>query len=173
MCAGNADVHDDRPVRHLGHDRAHPVFGQSLGERCLAALEVVGLDEIDAKARQIARRCRAFDVDRRDAELEQTAGQLLFDHGDGADLNVLDDERVRRDAGREAIAVLDGLERFVTRHHRVHAQRAGRRIGVELADGAGEELECALDRGQVHGTGTSLRGRLLVRQALSVIDRRA
>ena len=101
--------------------------------------------------------------------------RLVLDDGACADVRIVDDQILRRDAGRDAIAVLYRPQRFVTRHHGVDAERARRRVGMKLADRAGEQLESALDRRQIGGAGASpaFRGRLLGRQARSVIDRRA
>ena len=166
---GNADVHHDRTLRHLWNDRADAVFGQALGKAEVRGVRIVGVDQIDAETRQITRCGAAFDVERCDAQLEEPPRQLVLHDRAGADVCIVDDQFVRCDSRRHAIAVRDGLERVVTGHHRVDAERAGRWVRVKLTDRAGEQLQRALNRRQIRGTGFTLRGWLLGRQAGSVI----
>ena len=94
----DAHVHDDRTLRHFRNDGADAVLGQLLSECDLAGLRIFGFDEVDAEARQIARRGSALDLEGRHAKLEQPSRQLLLDDGAGTDLRLLDDQIVRADA---------------------------------------------------------------------------
>ena len=116
-------------------------------------LGILGFDEVDAEAREIAGRGAALDLEGRHPQLEQASCQLVLDDRAGADVRVVDDQLVRRDARREAVAMLNRLQRLVTRHDGVDTERARRRIGVELTDRAGEQLQRALNRRQIGGAG--------------------
>ena len=63
MCVRYAHVHDDGTLRHLGDDGGHTMLRQPLGECDLGVMRILGLDEIDAEAREIARRGVTFDLE--------------------------------------------------------------------------------------------------------------
>ena len=93
-----AHVHDDRTLSHFRNDGADAMLGQLLGEGDLACLRIFGFDEVDAEAREIARRGATLDLEGCHAKLEQPSRQLLLNDGAGADLHLFDDEIVRADA---------------------------------------------------------------------------
>ena len=101
--------------------------------------------------------------------------KLLLADCPRADFCFVDDQIAWSDARCDAVAMREGFQRVVARHDRVDTHRARRRIGVELADCPGEELQSPFNRGQVGGAGSrfSFRSRLLGRQAESFIDRPA
>ena len=85
------------------------VLGESLGEGDAFAFEIVGGDQVDAEARQVAWRRGAIDVEGGDARAEQPSRQLVLDDGAGADRRLVHDQVVRGDrgttAGRDAAAL--------------------------------------------------------------------
>ena len=133
-------------MRHAGGDCAHAVLGESLGEGDALAFEIVGADEVDAEAREIARRRGAVDVERGHAGFEQASSQLVLDDGAGADRRLVHDEVVRRDAERESVAQWNRAQRVVARGDRLDADRARRGVGMELPDGPGQEFQDTFDR---------------------------
>jgi hypothetical protein len=96
-----------------------------------------------------------LDLDCRDPELEQAARDLVFDDRARADLRVVDDQVVRADAQRDAIAMCDRPQRVIARPDGVHAQRARGRVGVKLADGPRKQLQGCLDCSQICSCGLS------------------
>ena len=80
-------------------------------------------------------------------------------------------------AGADAIAMADGLERFVTRHHGVDAHRARGRIGVELPRRARQQAQHFFDGGEFGAfrrcrSGLPARGSWRRRRRFSPFDSR-
>jgi hypothetical protein len=65
----------------------------------------------------------------------------------------VDDELVRQDSKVDVLAGIKGNERSLTCVDRTLAERAGRRICVELLNSAGEEVQELVDRSCVGGPG--------------------
>ena len=81
----------------------------------------------------------------------QAARQLLLDDGPAADADFVDDDFARHDAEHQLLAALERHERPLAGVDRRLADLAGRRIGVELLDRAGQEQQELVDRRRVGG----------------------
>ena len=136
MRGGNADLHHDRTLSHLGNDGANTMFSEAFSEGDVRRLRVLRFDEIDTEAREVTRRGTAFDFERRHSQLEQPPRQLVLHDGARADVRLVNDQVLWRRTRCHAIAVLDGLERLVTGHDRVDTERTRRWVGVKLTDRA-------------------------------------
>ena len=146
-----ADVEHRGAVRHAGRDRADAVLGESLGEGDPFLLEVVGADQVDAEAREVARSRGAIDVEIGDPYLEETAGQLLLDQAAGAHRRFVHDEVVRRDAEGEPVAMRQDAQCVVAGGDRLDADRARGRIGMKLSNRPRQQLQGAFDGSDVAG----------------------
>ena len=136
MRGGNADLHHDRTLSHLGNDGANTMFSEAFSGGDVRRLRVLRFDEIDTEAREVTRRGTAFDFERRHSQLEQPPRQLVLHDGARADVRLVNDQVLWRRTRCHAIAVLDGLERLVTGHDRVDTERTRRWVGVKLTDRA-------------------------------------
>ena len=76
-----------------------------------------------------------------------------------AQTDVVDDELGGRDANDQAVAPLERGVDLVAGGDGVRAERAGRRVRVELPDRAGEQVQELLDRREVVGTRNGARSR--------------
>ena len=81
--------------------------------------------------------------------------ELLFDDGAAADADLVDDELARHDAEDELLAAFERDERPLARLDGRLADLAGRRVGVELLNGAAEEEQELVDRRRVRGRGAA------------------
>ena len=79
----------------------------------------------------------------------QPANQLVLDDRPRADADVVDDELGGRDANDEAVAPVERGVDLVARGDGIGAERAGRRIGVELPDRAREQMQELFDCGEI------------------------
>ena len=152
-----ADRQHLRAVSQVRRDRLDPVLGEQLREGRLGLAQIIATQDVGRKSRQVALRRDAIDVERRHMRAMQPADDLVLDNRAGADPDVVDDQLARGDAACQPIASLERREHLVARGDRVRAQRAGRRVGMELPDRAGEQLQELFDGRKV---GWARNGRL-------------
>ena len=85
--------------------RLTPCSSSEIDEAGVQAMPAVALDEIEAEARQLARRRVALDGQLGDVGRVQAAGELVLDDGAGADTGLVDDQLARGDPGRVGRAI--------------------------------------------------------------------
>ena len=112
----------------------------------------IALGQIEAEPRQLARRTAALDRHLGDRGGMEAPRQLLFDDRAFADADFVDDELARHDAEDELLPAFERDERPLAGLDGSLADLAGRRIGVELLDGAPEEEQELVDRRRVSRT---------------------
>jgi hypothetical protein len=122
---------------------------EQIDEAVLQATARVALDQIKAETSQFPGRRLALDGNVGDRGGVQSSRELLFDDRSGADRHFVDDQLARRDAERHLLADLEADERALTCVDGAQAHLAGRRIGMELLNGAGEQVQQVLDRDRV------------------------
>ena len=146
---GRADLEDLRPVGGAQTDAADAVLLEEIDQAEVQPMPRVALDEVEAEPRQLAPGGAALDGHLGDRGRVEPPRELLFDDGAAADADVVDDDLTRHDAEDQLLAALERHERPLAGFNGRLADLAGRRVGVELLNRAGEEQQELIDRGVV------------------------
>ena len=154
-----ADLEHLRPIHHARLNCRHAVIDELLRERHFIRRRSLDVADVNAKPREIANRRAAIERDLSDVSAVELANQFTGDRRRGREREVTDEQLGRRDAEGELVLDGDGAERLVARRDDVQAQRARRRVDVELVHRAGEELDEPVRPGKFRGARPWNRGR--------------
>ncbi len=168
-----ADLEHLGPRRHLHRHAVDAVLRHHLEERRRRGATFAAANQILAEPSELTRSGSAAKRDRRNRCLVQTPRKLLSDLRPLPRRHVVYQEFDRGNTEGQLIARVERRKRALRRFDRSHTKRAGRRIGMELLDGTGEQSEDLLDRLPVGRPHVRTHARTFVdRLDKVVIDRR-
>ena len=140
-CGRGAHVEQFRTRRHSRNDRADARVEQEFGKTRRSTRGTPASGDDRAELRPVTNGDRRCDLQGRHARAMQGPTEFLFDDRASPQPLVAHEQLSCADPDAQGLFELQRREGGVACGHRVGAQRALRRIGVELVDSSREELE--------------------------------